>query len=127
MIITTKQTKPGTDLERELAILTRDTHSTSGKIIHDAIQIEATTIVGYGKTFKISPKGSEADLSVMLYKELNHRSPALLDALMEAALRDSPHLEVEILTNGYEDKSAFSSHERIENIPTLISWLSGLS
>jgi hypothetical protein len=123
MIITIKQTKPGTELQRELSILTRDTHSPSGRIIHDGIQIEATTTVGYGKTFKVTPKGVPADFAISIYKELSHRSPALLNALMEAALKDSPYLEITVLNNGIEDDPTLSSHERIETIPILVAWL----
>jgi transketolase N-terminal domain/subunit len=127
MIITLKQTKPGTDLERELAILTRDTHSPSGRLLHDALTIESTMTVGYGKTFKIAPKRVSAEQAVATYKELAHRSPALLEALLETAEKEGPHLEVHILNNGYEEPSTMTSHEQLEAIPILIAWLSGSS
>jgi hypothetical protein len=124
MIINIKQSKPGSDIERELSILSRDTHTPSGRLIHSALRMAITKTVGYGDIYKITPKKLPHVLASQAYRELSNRAPALLDALLETAEKDSPSLEVQILVSGYEERSDLSSHQRIEAIPMLIAWFS---
>lgn len=124
MIIQITQTTPGTELERELSILTRDTHSPSGRLLHEALEIQSTTSVGYGKVYKVSPKGVPSDIAVAVYKELTNRAPALLTELLNTAQMESPHLEIHIQNASPSDKTLLSSHERIAAIALLIAWMS---
>jgi hypothetical protein len=125
MIINITQTKPGTELEKELSILTRDTHSPSGLLIHEAINLSCSTSVGFGEVYRVKPKRCPVDFATAAYKELANRSPALLDALLLTAGKQSPFLEVNIQTNSNEEPESLAAYAKLARIPLLLAWMAG--
>lgn len=117
------QAQKGTELECELSILARDTHSPSGLLIQNALNIFVTVNVGYGTTYQISSGECGPGMAVEAYRELTNRAPALLTALLDMANSKHKKLEVRIGSQLARDKSVLSSHEKIAAIPLLVAWL----
>jgi len=124
MIINIVQTKPGTELEQELNILTRDTHSPSGRLLREVLDIHCSNSAGYGTVYKVSSGHSGPDLAIEGYRELQNRCPSLLLALFETASMNSPHLEVHVQRTCMAELLNMTSEQAVSMLPKLIAWLS---
>lgn len=117
-------TPVNSELQREMRILTLDTHSPSSRLIGAGIRIDLQGSERYGETYHIQPNPCSCEAATGIYRELGHRAPALLNTLAEATKRGFSAILIRIADGkAICQAPVISAEEKIDAMPSIIAWM----
>lgn len=124
MIINIKSASNDHMIARELRHLADDSHTPSGMLIRDGIEVKRIVRSSTQVIYQVEPRSAHPNVALAIISELKNRSPELLMALLDTARRGSPFLEVHVEDGKSDIATSIDASEKLMLLPLLIAWLS---